>query len=447
MTGSTVFVCYSHQDEKEKDRLLVHLDVLQKNVGIDLWSEDRTGPGADWQAEIDRAIVEARIAILFITADFLRSDFLIDKVVPTLVKRREQEGLIIFPVIAKACAWRSVDWLVKMKVRPENGNPIWSAPADYYIDEALAKVAEEVASIVKVGKSDEALASGIALLSETDIIRYRSGHEESHKAEIEVVSPQEEAVLRSIADRTNEFGQFKRMLAGQTDERIFLLEAGGEWGKSELLRGVFMKYCSLTGIPHFFIDLKGSSIGLDAVLYELCNKFRTQSSRFLDLVARLARLEHGEIIGRYAIAEALKTPDEIGYTRQVVRLTEVLFNDLCTQLEQLVLIFDTYEQANDDVKRWLSELCLPYARPPTKLMIVIAGRQRPEVGSDLMAYCYPYSLKGVVDVEAWEQFAQNQGMLMPREWIEGFCVANEGRPGPIVNLLQSVHRQRGNYAR
>ncbi len=153
MTQPIVFISYSHEDEKEKDQLLAQLDVLQRAGLIGLWSDDQIGAGADWEAEINQAITQAKVAILLVSANFLTSDFILGKEVPPLLRRCESEGLIIFPVIAKACAWRNIDWLSKMDVRPKNSRPIWSGSASQ-IDEGLAAIAEEVALLVNASKPD-----------------------------------------------------------------------------------------------------------------------------------------------------------------------------------------------------------------------------------------------------------------------------------------------------
>lgn len=145
MTHPVVFISYSHKDEEEKEQLLAHLGVLRDVV--DLWSEDRIAPGSDWSGEIQETMRQASVAVLLITANFLTSDFILGEEVPTLLQRREQEGLVVIPVIARACAWRAVDWLARMNVRPRNGRPVWSDVGSH-TDEDLATIAEEIAGIV-----------------------------------------------------------------------------------------------------------------------------------------------------------------------------------------------------------------------------------------------------------------------------------------------------------
>ncbi|MCP4111090.1 MAG: SUMF1/EgtB/PvdO family nonheme iron enzyme [Desulfobacteraceae bacterium] len=148
MSQPTVFISYSREDEKEKELLLSHLGVLEQDGLIDVWSDDRVAVGANWEEEIDLAVSQARVAILLITANYLSSGFILRKHVSELLQRREYEGITIFPVIAKACAWKKVKWLAKMNVRPKSRKPVWSE-AGIHADEDLAAIAEEVAAILE----------------------------------------------------------------------------------------------------------------------------------------------------------------------------------------------------------------------------------------------------------------------------------------------------------
>ncbi len=142
----TVFISYSHVDEKEKDKLLSHLGVLQAANLLDLWSDDHISPGGNWEQEIKESIDRAKVAILLITDKFLSSDSSLQEV-RRLLERRSTEGLIVFPVIARHCAWEQVEWLAKMNVMPEDRQPIWRA-GDQDADQYLADIARKVVSVI-----------------------------------------------------------------------------------------------------------------------------------------------------------------------------------------------------------------------------------------------------------------------------------------------------------
>ncbi|HRV92000.1 MAG TPA: toll/interleukin-1 receptor domain-containing protein [Anaerolineae bacterium] len=144
----TIFISYSRKDEAEKEQLLAHLSVLQHAGLTHVWSDDQIGAGHDWQQEIQDVVNQARIAIFLVSANFLTSEFILGQEVPALLHRRQIEGLIVVPIIAKACAWRKVAWLSQLQVRPTDGRPIWH-DGGRHADDDLAHIAEEVADMLE----------------------------------------------------------------------------------------------------------------------------------------------------------------------------------------------------------------------------------------------------------------------------------------------------------
>ncbi|MEZ9325977.1 toll/interleukin-1 receptor domain-containing protein [Vibrio cyclitrophicus] len=98
-----VFVSYSHADRDYLDRLLVHLKPLEKLGALDVWEDSKIMTGAHWQNEIDKALQQANIAILMISADFLASDFIVNNELPPLLTKAEVQGTKIVPVIVSPC--------------------------------------------------------------------------------------------------------------------------------------------------------------------------------------------------------------------------------------------------------------------------------------------------------------------------------------------------------
>ena len=74
---NVIFVSYSHEDREWMDRLASHLAVLQSQDLLTLWDDRRIGAGSMWEHEIKEAIEQSSVAILLITANFLRSKFII----------------------------------------------------------------------------------------------------------------------------------------------------------------------------------------------------------------------------------------------------------------------------------------------------------------------------------------------------------------------------------
>jgi len=113
----TIFVSYSHKDEKWKDRLLTHLGALRNQARLSVWHDRDIRPGDEWFPTIQEAMEAADIAILLITPAFLASTFIQETEVPYLLKRHEQHkrGLCIFPVLATPCDWEASEWLIRQR--------------------------------------------------------------------------------------------------------------------------------------------------------------------------------------------------------------------------------------------------------------------------------------------------------------------------------------------
>jgi hypothetical protein len=61
----TIFISYSHKDEKWKDLITAHLSVL----GVEIWHDRKIELGASWSAEIEAALKRAKIAVCLVSAD------------------------------------------------------------------------------------------------------------------------------------------------------------------------------------------------------------------------------------------------------------------------------------------------------------------------------------------------------------------------------------------
>ena len=94
-----VFISYSHADKQWLDRLKVHLKPLEQKGAIDLWSDEKIHTGSNWKKEIKKALEEATVAVLLISADFLASDFIVNDELPPLLAAAKKEDTVILPVI------------------------------------------------------------------------------------------------------------------------------------------------------------------------------------------------------------------------------------------------------------------------------------------------------------------------------------------------------------
>lgn len=159
MTKSTIFISYSPENNQEKNHLLTHLNVLKSAGLVDLWSDDEISAGANWKEERFKAINRADIAILLISANYLKAEeFVFDEEIPEILKRHDRGELVIIPIIAKACTWEVIEWLKEMQVRPSNHLPIWGNSTKD-IDQELTIITDEIVQII-TSAPDEAEVMG-----------------------------------------------------------------------------------------------------------------------------------------------------------------------------------------------------------------------------------------------------------------------------------------------
>jgi hypothetical protein len=91
-----VFISYSHHDRSWVERLRTMCAPMFGKV--DLWDDTRIKPSQDWRAEIERAIEAAGFAVLLVTPEFLKSDFITTHELPRLLDaaRSEREMKVLW---------------------------------------------------------------------------------------------------------------------------------------------------------------------------------------------------------------------------------------------------------------------------------------------------------------------------------------------------------------
>jgi hypothetical protein len=140
-----IFISYCHQDEKWKDLLMTHLNVLEDQ--LEVWEDSQIQAGDDWFPGIETAMNQAHAAILLVSADFLNSDFIKRVEVPELLQRRAEEDMKIFPFIVRPCLWDEIAWLKSLQVRPQGAKPLSTLKEDE-VETVVTAFAREIKNIL-----------------------------------------------------------------------------------------------------------------------------------------------------------------------------------------------------------------------------------------------------------------------------------------------------------
>jgi hypothetical protein len=101
-----VFISYSHKDAEWLAKLKQFLGPLERQNLIRIWDDTEIRPGAEWLAEIRRALESARVAVFLVTQDFLNSPFINSEELPPLMDAAADKGCLIFWVAVKSSTVR-----------------------------------------------------------------------------------------------------------------------------------------------------------------------------------------------------------------------------------------------------------------------------------------------------------------------------------------------------
>ena len=138
-----VFISYCHADEEFLHRVLVHLRPLERDGLISLWSDTNIKAGDRWREEIHRALNDARIAVLIVSADFLASDFIITNELPPLLVAAEEKGTRIIPLIVKPSRFVRYDQLARFQALNDPKQPVIRM-SESEREELYARLAESI---------------------------------------------------------------------------------------------------------------------------------------------------------------------------------------------------------------------------------------------------------------------------------------------------------------
>jgi len=147
-----VFFCYSHRDEKLRDRLDAHLSMLRRMGIIETWHDRKIKPGDDWNESIDQFLNSSDLVLLLISPDFLNSDCCFRKEMKRAIERHQAGEARVIPVILRPVDWERAPFSMLQAV-PTDGRPItrFSNRDDGFLDAAknIRRIAEELSATIR----------------------------------------------------------------------------------------------------------------------------------------------------------------------------------------------------------------------------------------------------------------------------------------------------------
>ncbi len=120
------FISYSHSDTKQKDKLLTFLKPLERNGLIQCWHDYEIQAGSEIDAEIKKAMDEAYLFLLCISADAIFSKYIWGVEIKEAVRRHNNKTAIVVPIILRDCSWGAVESIANLKALPTDAVPVTS---------------------------------------------------------------------------------------------------------------------------------------------------------------------------------------------------------------------------------------------------------------------------------------------------------------------------------
>jgi hypothetical protein len=211
---------------------------------------------------------------------------------------------------------------------------------------------------------------------------------------------------------------FHAALKGKPPYVLTVRAASGK-GKSKLI-GSFRQECKDGGVPVVLLDFK-SLRGRDAFDVLGLVRFYLRADDFPAYDAALA--EYVNVPSSVTLEQVNLNASNLGgitagdpQRRRVVlsRLTDALFHDLEANCATrcAVLLIDTFEQANDESKIWITGQVLPGACDLTGLVTVVAGQETPQIDPAHWQGVYRhFDLPAGLTWNDWLEYAQAAGAL------------------------------------
>jgi hypothetical protein len=125
MTAQKIFISYAHADEAAMKELDKFLGPLARNGEIEIWTDRKILPGQKWKEKILENLETADAVLLLVSADFLASDFIHQEEIPRALRRMEEHGKAVIPIILNYCLWE-LSPLAAIQALPKDAQPIAS---------------------------------------------------------------------------------------------------------------------------------------------------------------------------------------------------------------------------------------------------------------------------------------------------------------------------------
>ncbi len=188
------FICYAHEDHSTVLGLLKHLKVFEKQHLLELWFDGQIFAGQDWDKSIKNRLAISDLILLFISVDFLTSDYIENIELQTALQRHRNGEATLIPIIVRSCDWQNYFEIGKFQALPEKALPIMSKHFPY-IDEAYYEIAQGIKRTIR-----EIQDQWVATLAAKELERKASQKAASKKIKVERLRQKDETAWKAATE-------------------------------------------------------------------------------------------------------------------------------------------------------------------------------------------------------------------------------------------------------
>jgi subtilisin family serine protease len=120
-----IFCSYAHRDAALWQEFKAHLAPMERAGRVKVWSDGLIEPGKRWEVEIYRALDNADIVILLVSAYFVESEFCYSKELKRALEREAEGRATIVPVRVRPVSLKGT-MLAEIQALPAEAKPITS---------------------------------------------------------------------------------------------------------------------------------------------------------------------------------------------------------------------------------------------------------------------------------------------------------------------------------
>src|SRR4051794_40757892 len=96
-----VFCSYAHEDEAWLHKIIHHLRLVEHESFLLIWHDRLLKGGMDWAQEIDERLNRSSLILLFISPDFVASDYCYGIEMRRALERHEAHEARVIPILVR----------------------------------------------------------------------------------------------------------------------------------------------------------------------------------------------------------------------------------------------------------------------------------------------------------------------------------------------------------